>query len=625
MKTFKIIGVRPLKGCNKHVIKNLKSDTFYTFYNNYEFKDEKVIKSEQQVPDNLYASNISLHAIVGMNGSGKSTIVELIIRIINNLSFYILGEQSGTYAAEPLVPVRRLNAELYYEKDNVIYKITISNDSFSWTDERGNIMGKNSEDLQSLFYTIVINYSHYAYNSLEYQSEIMGRYKKKFWIEALFHKNDGYRTPIVLNPFRERGNIDINVETELAEQRSIAFFSYFKLYHSIRFHPDYDIKSFAIKLDKDGVSQKIKHAMKDYYPYLAEIKDMSWEDMEKSIKEAWVKRFSFLNKNNEYSEYCYQYLVYKTMSILVKYSFFQVYFKDNSKKENPFDEVVTMLIKDESHITLKIHQILYYLDDPYYREGRYYWSDLEPFLKKRSDSSVQIDKIMYLLPPPIFKTSFYLSYRTDKGQHGVVNITDLSSGERQLVYSMSSILYHVHNIYTITYAENRKPYNCVQIILEEIEQYYHPEYQRVLIATLIEYLNKLNIDKNFRIDILLVTHSPFVLSDIPMENILFLEQGKSVTSEVKEKLKESFGANMYDLLRFSFFLKESAIGKVSYEVINSLMDKIMNDASFDVSVCYGQTQINHRNLNKYVKLVGDTFLKNILDKKLGNNVSTENN
>ena len=130
METFKIIGVRPLKGCNKHVIKNLRPDVFYAFYNNYELKDGKVIKGEQQVPDNLYASNISLHAIVGMNGSGKSTIVELIIRIINNLSFYILGEQSGTYAAEPLVPVKRLKAELYYEKDNVIYKIAISNEAF---------------------------------------------------------------------------------------------------------------------------------------------------------------------------------------------------------------------------------------------------------------------------------------------------------------------------------------------------------------------------------------------------------------------------------------------------------------------------------------------------------------
>ena len=316
MNTFKVIGVRALKGCNKHIIKNLEPNTFYAFYNNYKIEGENVIKYEQQVPSNLYAQNISLHAIVGMNGSGKSTIIELIIRIINNLSFYILGKQSKIFSTESLIPVKRLKAELYYEKNHIIYKIVINNDSFSWTDENGNIMGNNSEDLQSLFYTIVINYSHYAYNSLEYKSEIIGRYKKHFWIDALFHKNDGYITPIVLNPFREKGNIDINIETELAKQRSIAFFSYFKLYHSISFHPDYDIKSFVISLDKDGVSQKLKNAMKVYYPYLAAIKNISKENMSRLIQKAWENKIlSFNINNNEYVEYCYQYLIYANQQL----------------------------------------------------------------------------------------------------------------------------------------------------------------------------------------------------------------------------------------------------------------------------------------------------------------------
>lgn len=40
----------------------------------------------------------------------------------------------------------------------------------------------------------------------------------------------------------------------------------------------------------------------------------------------------------------------------------------------------------------------------------------------------------------------------------------------------------------------------------------------------------------------------------------------------------------------------------------------MNDTSSDVFGFYEQAQINHGNLDKYIKLVGDTFLKNILDK-----------
>lgn len=39
------------------------------------------------------------------------------------------------------------------------------------------------------------------------------------WIKGVFHKNDGYLAPLVLNPKRTKGNIDINIENHLAKSR----------------------------------------------------------------------------------------------------------------------------------------------------------------------------------------------------------------------------------------------------------------------------------------------------------------------------------------------------------------------------------------------------------------------
>ncbi|VTP91800.1 hypothetical protein [Sphingobacterium daejeonense] len=62
------------------------------------------------------------------------------------------------------------------------------------------------------FYTICVNYSLHGLNST-------GEY---FWLNGLFHKNDGYKTPLVITPWRDQGNIDINVELHLAQTRILA-------------------------------------------------------------------------------------------------------------------------------------------------------------------------------------------------------------------------------------------------------------------------------------------------------------------------------------------------------------------------------------------------------------------
>jgi hypothetical protein len=68
------------------------------------------------------------------------------------------------------------------------------------------------------------------------------------------------------------------------------------------------------------------------------------------------------------------------------------------------------------------------------------------------------------------------------------------------------------------------------------------------------------------INIIIVTHSPFILSDIVNDNVLYLENGI-----VKKQEKETFGANYYDLLYNSFFFEKNAIGEISSEVITDLI------------------------------------------------------
>ncbi len=47
----------------------------------------------------------------------------------------------------------------------------------------------------------------------------------KCWLHGLFHKNDAYRTPLVITPFRREGNIDINNERELAIERLVRLYA----------------------------------------------------------------------------------------------------------------------------------------------------------------------------------------------------------------------------------------------------------------------------------------------------------------------------------------------------------------------------------------------------------------
>lgn len=84
------------QGCEPRIMKNLKpvEDTF----------------TEYKYPT-FYGSNITVNALVGENGSGKSSLLELMFRMVNNFAA-VLYRNTKCEAAEPLYYVLGIKAEL---------------------------------------------------------------------------------------------------------------------------------------------------------------------------------------------------------------------------------------------------------------------------------------------------------------------------------------------------------------------------------------------------------------------------------------------------------------------------------------------------------------------------------
>jgi hypothetical protein len=210
-------------------------------------------------------------------------------------------------------------------------------------------------------------------------------------------------------------------------------------------------------------------------------------------------------------------------------------------------------------------------------------------------------KYIDFVPAPFIKTEITLENTNTKEKF---QFSKLSSGERQMIYSASSILYHVRNINSIKGNQRRIKYRELNIILDEIELYFHPEFQRKYIDYLIKSINSLNLKEIESINIIMSTHSPFILSDIPESNVLFLSEGKS-----QKGISETFGANIHTLYKNNFFLEGMPIGEFAKNKIKKLFEKTR--------------LIKEQDLKLYneIRLVGEQLLRTQLLKLYNQNTS----
>lgn len=110
------------------------------------------------------------------------------------------------------------------------------------------------------------------------------------------------------------------------------------------------------------------------------------------------------------------------------------------------------------------------------------------------------------------------------------------------------------------------------------------------------------------VQIILTSNSPFIVSDIPHTNIVYLKDTNAKGKlEVRDRytLDKTFGANINNLLISNFFMDTGTIGVFAKNKINNLIDQLKPEQDY-----YFQ---NEDEIKKLIDLVGEPLVRRKLE------------
>ena len=473
------------------------------FYDEYE-KDEngkeklKVdcrleIKPKEHI-ENFFGENINVTAIVGKNGSGKSSLLEL----INKMSY-----ENPLISPYPISSLELEKITIYYDKvKNKLYiyknknKIIIDNQS-----------SVNDEVQTDKFIQKILIPSTPSHNQKEY---------------------------LLLLNFLIKNNIYFPFDIP-------------------------KIINFGIHDDYSDLLELIESSKFDFHMYYS-----AFEENEK-------KRLK----------------IFHILLLLAYLKNYQIDF-DIEASKNHDDIILELENKMNEEIINKIKKFIEVIKN-----------NLEKFSKNPSHY-MDIENI----PKDFFKTYIELIKRKTKEE--LLDFKGKNVFNFNLYPQMSDGQYQLTYLYNMIYSQVEK--KNILLLIDEGENYLHPNWQKKYISYIVQFI-KDNFS-NRKIHIILTSHSPFLLSDIPKQNIIFLDKDEKGNCKVVDGLKEkkqTFGANIHTLLSDSFFMEEGLMGEFAKgkidDVINYLHGKESKIRDNDEA-------------QKLIHIIGEPIVKNQLQRML---------
>lgn len=592
--------------------KNIKNQEFnfnpsYEVHFDNENKKLSVEKTNKGIPDNFFGENItSITGIIGKNGSGKSNLLEFIFKKIKKPNFKVQNLEKKIEILKDINLEKNLKNideknNLIREGESYIAILKKDNDLFLSINYFGNEqLTKESSGLkkiedneifkyQIINYSSMLDYDYYRYNDIldggfyEFNKDITTTFYYRNYQKNYSHlREDNKKIVEILDETIENLKNDKELPKKLGKLKEVLkdidskakvidYIKKLEVEKQINFYLKYrkanNLKSI---IEEINVPEKILFSLLNPQFYMKENK-ISGKYLE--ILESNHKDIIFRNKIQLFFLVIQDKFKKRVEDVLGE-SYLKELEKERNNKEELNKKILSKLEKtmEEKFIELEfeikeIKELFETFDGLF---------ELQNYDSERDVFTIEVDEdkkniFIKFLDLVLSLEGNIFNYSWDIG---------MSTGEKELFSFFSRIEESIK--------KEEAEISDKILLIDELGNSYHPEWQRKSIDLIIRFLNGYNKENNvnYKWQLILTSHSPFIMSDLPSKNMILLgkyeekdelvknNKQKIGNCKVESKKMKTFGSNIYDMLSDNFFM-ESTFGEFSRNKIKEVI-KLLN-------------------------------------------------
>lgn len=585
------IYISKIDRCYENV--SFKFTNKYEILYNKEFRELTIKQNQNDYLENFFGDKISsINLIVGENGSGKTTLLDLIGLTRENRSDYFkkmdYDENGGWFA---LYKIEENQFYIEGENHNLIKNIDLpNNEKINW--------------IYSLYfeYNYTDNYIDGKLSGSHIHRDIPYIFYKKKKLEHRFIKKDNSR-------------LDSEDYSHLLIREYISNNKYSDLYELATKNP-----SFISVFNNIPLNINLNFLEINKYNEKSRLEELITSLLLKEVSRNLTTKEKIIIRIylNEIKDIYYTYIyteeteIHDNLSLndIIKINYLNKYLCDIKKLCDESDNIVDT-IKNICEITcdsLNIKDKSYY--NPHPETGSLFFNELQTFIELVNNIPIEYFKHylstagdwfsqhLKIVPLPVetFKISIpfnhycdeiyeLLDYYSDDNRmfsndikifNKLESDNNISEGELNYITSFCGLFNAMNNVW-----ENQK--SCI-IILDEPDQGFHPKWITSYIDTIVKIAEK--FDNNCKYQIIISTHSPFMVSDVPKEWINCIKVENNKRSVINPQ--QSFACNYYDIIKDNFFL-ENSMGEFAFSKIRKFYDVLkpeIKEKNSKTSICY---------------------------------------